>query len=232
MRITDDLWNRNPVGRPENTIQGETWRFTLLTDRLIRMEYQEDGQFEDRPSQVVWNRYFETVPYRVTEKKAENDAAGGFEVYTERMHVSYDGMPFSGNGLSVKAAGGLHPYGTAWRYGDVSGNGTLFGNLGGTARTLDEVNGACKLEDGILSLSGCALLKDSSSLVLTEDGWIEPRKCDGIDMYLFVYGCDYKEALRDFYRLTGETPMLPRYALGNWWSRYYAYSEETYMGLI
>lgn len=69
MRITDDLWNRNPVGRPENTIQGETWRFTLLTDRLIRMEYQEDGQFEDRPSQVVWNRYFETVPYRVTEKK-------------------------------------------------------------------------------------------------------------------------------------------------------------------
>lgn len=26
--------------------------------------------------------------------------------------------------------------------------------------------------------------------------------------------------------------MLPRYALGNWWSRYYKYSEESYMELM
>ena len=26
--------------------------------------------------------------------------------------------------------------------------------------------------------------------------------------------------------------MLPRFALGNWWSRYHAYSEESYLALM
>lgn len=69
----NNLWNIEPVGRPENTIQGDKYRFTLLTPCLIRMEYREDGKFEDRPTQVVWNRKFDPVDFRV-EKKGE-----GFE---------------------------------------------------------------------------------------------------------------------------------------------------------
>lgn len=38
--------------------------------------------------------------------------------------------------------------------------------------------------------------------------------------------------LRDFYKLSGAVPLLPRYALGNWWSRYWKYSEESYMELL
>lgn len=41
-----------------NFIQGETYRFTLLTDRLIRLEYAQDGRFEDRQTQLVQNRIF------------------------------------------------------------------------------------------------------------------------------------------------------------------------------
>ena len=52
----NNLWTMEPVGRPENTIQGDKYRFTLLTPCLIRMEYREDGKFEDRPTQIVWNR--------------------------------------------------------------------------------------------------------------------------------------------------------------------------------
>lgn len=40
------------------------------------------------------------------------------------------------------------------------------------------------------------------------------------------------ECLKDFYYLCGKTPMLPRYALGNWWSRYYEYTEESYLELM
>ena len=43
----NNLWTMEPVGRPENTIQGDKYRFTLLTPCLIRMEYREDGKFED-----------------------------------------------------------------------------------------------------------------------------------------------------------------------------------------
>ena len=216
----NNLWQMEPVGRRENTIQGEKYRFLLLTPCLIRMEYREDGCFEDRPTQVVWNRQFERVDYRLVQK------GEGFELFTERLHVTYTGGEFSKNSLNAIAIGGQNPYGAVWYYGEKTDN------LGGTARTLDDVDGACELEEGIISRSGCAVLDDSKTLILDENGWVLPRKGEGADIYLFAYGNDYKEALGDFYRLTGKTPMLPRFALGNWWSRYYAYTEESYKALI
>ena len=83
--LDNHLWTMEPVGREENTIQGKKYRFTLLTSRLIRMEYREDGKFEDRPTQSVWNRRFEPVAHRlVTEEE-------GFELFTDHMHVVYSG---------------------------------------------------------------------------------------------------------------------------------------------
>ena len=216
----NNLWTMEPVGRPENTIQGDKYRFTLLTPCLIRMEYREDGKFEDRPTQVVWNRKFDPVDFRV-EKKDE-----GFELFTDRMHVTYTGGPFTKNSLNLNAVGGQNAYGAVWYYGEKGDN------LGGTARTLDEVDGKCPLQEGIMSRSGCSQIDDSHSLVLDENGWTQVRTGDGVDIYVFAYGNDYKEALNDFCRLTGKTPMLPRYALGNWWSRYYAYTEDSYKALV
>ena len=208
----NNLWTMEPVGRPENTIQGDKYRFTLLTPCLIRMEYREDGKFEDRPTQVVWNRKFDPVDFRV-EKKGE-----GFELFTSRMHVTYAGGPFTKNSLNLNAVGGQNAFGAVWYYGEKGDN------LGGTARTLDGVDGECQLQEGIMSRSGCSQLD--------ENGWTQVRTGDGVDIYVFAYGNDYKEALNDFYRLTGKTPMLPRYALGNWWSRYYAYTEDSYKALV
>ena len=101
----NNLWTMEPVGRPENTIQGDKYRFTLLTPCLIRMEYREDGKFEDRPTQVVWNRKFDPVDFRV-EKKGE-----GFELFTSRMHVTYAGGPFTKNSLNLNAVGGQNAFG-------------------------------------------------------------------------------------------------------------------------
>lgn len=47
------------------------------------------------------------------------------------------------------SGGGNTGWSNVWRYGDDSN--THWSNLGGTFRTLDEVNGRCKLDDGILS---------------------------------------------------------------------------------
>ena len=69
-------------------------------------------------------------------------------------------------------------------------------------------------------------------MLLTDDGWIAPRRPDTLDLYVFAYGRDYRAALRAFYRLTGPQPLLPRFALGNWWSRYHPYSADEYLGLM
>ncbi len=40
-------------------ITGENYRITVLTDRMIRLEYSENGVFEDRRSFAVINRDFD-----------------------------------------------------------------------------------------------------------------------------------------------------------------------------
>ena len=50
------IYKTTPQCRPEAVVAGDKYRFTVLTDRLIRMEYSESGVFEDRATQTVINR--------------------------------------------------------------------------------------------------------------------------------------------------------------------------------
>ena len=209
-----------PAALEGNMVTGERYRITLLTESLLRLEYSEDGIFEDRATQMVFFRDFPQVKYRVI------SGEDGIEIHTSRVHLKYNEKEFSSHGLSIQVKGNLSAYHSIWHYGEE------IHDLGGTARTLDEANGAIPLEHGIISRFGYSVIDDSKSQVLLEDGWIEPRKKGIRDLYFFGYGHNYKEALNDFYRLCGKTPMLPRFALGNWWSRYYKYTEESYMELM
>lgn len=199
----------------ESVIQGECFRISVLTEGLIRLEYSESGRFVEGPTQVVWNRDFPTPEFTVRETKDR------LEVVTGYLHLIYNKKEFSPFGLSVRVTGA-----GVWHCGE------RVETLGGTARTLDEVDGVCPLEPGILSKNGFAVLDDSHSLLLGEDFMAHVREKRGSDLYFFGYGKRYREALRDFFHLCGKTPMLPRYALGNWWSKYCVYTETSYLELM
>ena len=143
----------------------------------------------------------------------------------------YNKKEFSPYGLSIQVKGNLSAYHSIWRYGE-DGCPSFLPQLKGTARTLDMADGEIPLEPGIISATGYSVLDDSHSQIILDNGWIEPRGKGVKDIYFFGYGHDYKEALKDFYYLSGKMPMLPRYALGNWWSRYYKYTEDSYMELM
>lgn len=209
-----------PISRRENVIQGKKYRITMLTEGLVRLEYSEEGNFEDRPTQTVLNRDFPSCTYTVKETEEE------IQVFTKRIHLIYNKKEFASYGLSIQVLGNLSNYHSIWHYGEEPED------LGGTARTLDRVDGACPLEHGLMSRFGFSVMDDSCSLVLTEDGWVEPRRKGIKDIYFWGYGHDYFQCLNDFYYLCGKTPMLPRYALGNWWSRYYEYTEDSYKELM
>jgi alpha-glucosidase (family GH31 glycosyl hydrolase) len=209
-----------PVADPANVLQGDRYRITVLDAGLVRLEYDESGTFEDRASQTAVHRAFPATDFTVTEKD------GLLEVHTERLHLVYDKGPFTTHGLSVQAKGGYHSNDSVWRYG------TRTPNLGGTARTLDDIDGAIPLEDGVLAFNGVAVVDDSGTVLLEDDGWIAERRPGTLDLYVFSYGRDYKAALKALYALTGPTPLLPRYALGNWWSRYHPYTADEYVALM
>ena len=182
-------------------------RISLLTPRLLRTEV---GGFTDLPTQTVVNRDLGDVEYRISENEKY------VVITTNEVFFRVK----KSNGKVVYAAFDHHYT-------------TSFGKdqMPGTARTLDTANGAVKLEKGITSYTGTAILDDSKSLIINADGTISERsKCS--DRYWFAYGNDYLRQMGDFFRLTGEVPLIPKYALGNWWSRYKAYTQEEYTSLM
>lgn len=49
-----------------------------------------------------------------------------------------------------------------------------------------------------MSWFGSAVLDDSKSLLMTEDGWVTSRKKGVQDLYFFGYGWNFRLALKDF----------------------------------
>ncbi len=212
------VYETRPLALKQNILSGSKYRFTVLTESLIRMEYSQDGVFEDRASQTVFFRDFPKVNF----KAFVND--GVLTIETENLLLTYrENSIFSQDTLSIKLK--TEPA-SIWNFGDD------LEDLYGTARTLDEASGSIPLGRGVCSRNGFSVIDDSKTMLLNDEGWVEVRKSGTFDCYFFGYGFRYLEAVKDFYRLTGAPPMLPAYALGNWWSRYHKYTQEEYEQLI
>ena len=183
-------------------------RISLITPRLLRTE---KGSFCDLPTQTVQNREFDNPKYIISSDKKQVNIQTDEAIFSVRISDGSVTYAHFGDHMFTKHFG-KHP-------------------LPGTARTLDTVDGSIKLENGITSRYGTSVMDDSNSLAIAEDGSLLPRqKCS--DRYWFAYGHDYLTQLKDFFSLTGKVPLIPKYALGNWWSRYYAYTQEEYRTLM
>ena len=202
----------SPVAHKTHTIVRGDVRLTVLTPCLLRVEVQRHGKFCDEPTQSVWFRDFNKPEFKV------NESSDTVEIKTTKANFLY----------SFKAHKMIR---IKLRDGRVVSNYTA-GNLKGTCRTLDITAGLPILGDGVVSKNGVAILDDSDTLVLKQDGTIVPRKYKESDKYYFAYGNNYIGATQDLYKLTGKVPLIPRYALSNWWSRYKAYSQDEYLALM
>jgi len=164
-----------PVANPAAIVTAPRARFTLLTSRLLRLQYSPTDSFEDRASQVFWYRAQPVPPFEVER------AADRVVIITGHLRLTYrftaQGFTRSTLSIEVKATN------KTWKYGTRAGQH----NLRGTARTLDNVNGATQLEPGLLSRDGWALIDDSASLVFNADGWFETR-AGGASRDLYFFG--------------------------------------------
>lgn len=94
-------------------------------------------------------------------------------------------------------------------------------------RTLNHIADAQKFSPGVLSRSGYFFLNDSNSPVMDEDDFPVPRDRPGYqDWYLFVYGNDFRQALKDFILLTGKPIFPTKNTFGLIFSRWPAYDEK------
>ena len=216
-----------PAASPENTVVFRDKRVTVLGPRLFRIEVskQTPARFCDDATQVVWFRDTAPVPFLSADTGTE------LCIRTEEAILKIPEDVFSS---TVTLPG--------------SGEIPIIDQdpLPGTYRTLDCADGdlwihfnedtsrsfRIRLESGVTSRSGVTILDDSRSLILGKDGMIRAREFEETDLYVFAFGHDYRSALRALYQISGPIPVIPRYAFGNWWSRYHAYTQQEYLDLM
>jgi alpha-glucosidase len=217
-------------------------RFSVVTPQLIRLEWAEDGIFEDRGTLAVPQRPCATAPFSATIR------GDTLTLRTGMLTLTYHDTPrgFTSHTLSIRFK--PRPGRTAtWRYGQRDS-----ANLGGTARTLDGADGdrlhlwekneqgqwapsriaPVDLGHGLISRCGWAVVDDSASVVLEPGApaftpWATARPAGRRhDLYFLGHGRDYRAALADAATVFGRQPLPPRHALGYWYSRYWAYTDR------
>ena len=230
------------MAQEEAVVTSGNARFTILTPRLIRIQYSTKGLFEDRATFAVVNRRLPVPAFTSTEEDGyliiRTDSLTlrykvGSRIQKQHKNSSVLGITFQMNGRQI-----------LWYPGkdDVL-------NLLGTQRTLDGNIGdthRVSLEKGLLSRDGWAILDESPSTQRgdgsrsfpfdkTVDGipWIgTPLDANAFDWYFFGYGHQYKDALGDYVRIAGRQPLPPKYMFGYWYSKYQAYSQSEVQQLI
>ena len=218
-----------PYANKENVILWLDYRITVLQDKLIRLEKSANKLFRDDATQTVWFRDMQKQNFTVQESDGELVVKTDSVILILKPNREDCRIKLNGKTLKIDNSE----------------------NLKGTFRTLDEYDGdtyvgksktmrkkdqpessRIKLGNGVCSLNGVAVLNDSQSLTLGQDGEVKPQRADGSDEYIFAYGNDYRGAVNALYLISGNVPLIPRSVLGNWWSRYYVYDENSYIRLL
>lgn len=208
----------------DKTIVGDGFRLSVLSPTILRVEISKSNVFEDRPSQTVVNRNFSDTKFSTAATKNSNIIA-----------IETDCNIFYFNKKSFKVTVDAKDYDRD----DVDGERKFKthrlsqkGNLHGTTRTLDFRLGAVNLGEGLMARGGLSIFDDSRTFLLNADGSMGKRVEGTKDFYIFAFDNYYADGLVDFFRLTGFPPLLPKYVLGNWWSRYFAYTQAGYIELM
>ncbi|HEX2909149.1 MAG TPA: hypothetical protein VHO69_19905, partial [Phototrophicaceae bacterium] len=139
-----------PNANPEAIVRVGNARFTLLAERLLRLEYNPAGEFENRASQAMWFRQQSVPAFTVH----TTPTSAIIENAYLRLEYQDDGSGFTPENLSIQ----VKATNTVWHPGDVDET-----NLRGTMRTLDGINGYTPLSLGLMSRAGWSVLDDSRS---------------------------------------------------------------------
>lgn len=203
-------------------IRGVNYRITILSDILVRIEYNANGKFEDRPTELVKFRKFD-VPKFI---KKEDD--NYLVITTNYFKLEYQkGKPFYGTKMNPSANFKISLNNTdkVWFFGAAEAR-----NFKGTSSSLD--GSSASFSKGLYSTDGFVSLDDSKSLIFNKDGSLGRRSDERIDTYVFMYRKDFGYCLRDYFKLTLKPNLLPRYALGVWWNKDVTYNTKMIEDLV
>lgn len=223
-------------GLGDSVIVDGVWRFTAISDRLIRIEHDQTSRFVDDPTLTFLQR---SKPKGIWQSQAVDGST--VKLHTSSVTLNYipNSKP-SPDSLSVTSHDGKF----SWTWGDDP----EVGNLRGTARTLDssaetlDLNCHNKVSPtmdnsemhcawGLISKKGWAIVDDTGAPTW-KDSWFAASERNSTDVYIFLHGLDFKGSLQDFFYAAGAPALPPRYAFGTIFTRWFDFDSDSTKGLI
>ena len=178
-----DHFKRDQEGilpNPKCVYKGEKYRITVLSEILVRLEYSEDGIFEDRPTELVWNRLFNEPKFAAKEDTTTLEIKTSFFtlVYLKEKPFIASNMNPSANLKII-----LNNTDRIWHFNHPEAR-----NFYSPAPLLSHKNNKQK---SLYSLDGFVSIDDSKSQIFTESGELIPREKERIDTYVLLYYNDF-----------------------------------------
>ena len=212
------------VANERAVFQGPNYRITVLTERLVRLEYSVDGHFSDDLTTLVQHRRFSVPQFKVEQDQTYLVITTSYFMLQYLKNKPFLGPKFAPDS-NLKVV--LLNTDKMWFYGQAEAR-----NFKGGAISLDDYKGRVKLDKGLYSTDGFVMLDDSGNFEIDANGFLVKPDVNKVDLYLFMYKRDFGMCLRDYFTLTGYPPLIPRYALGVWWNREKIYNFDNTKSLV
>lgn len=237
---------KNTVSKPQTIFKGQFYRITILSDLLVRLEFSEEGYFEDRPTEFAKFRNFPIPQMKVDQNERILDITTKYFNLRYEKEKSFAGNKYSPDSiLRIKL---LDAANKEWYYGHPEAR-NYKGIVANIDQTTDPFLEETEVKDfkhvkrkveemfmakakGLYSADGFVSIDDSKSNFLAEDGTIIYNDKKRIDIYVFMYNKDFGNCLQSYFTLTGMPPLIPRYALGIWWNKNDVYNFEDIKKLL
>ena len=204
--------------RKESVFSGKNYRISVLTERLVRLEYSPDGYFLNEKTELAIDRDFPAVEFNVQQDSQFIQITTSYFQLVYKKEAPFNSAKYAPDkNLRVS----LVNTDRFWFMGQPEAR-----NFGGSAISLDANGVKTKLEKGLYSTDGFATIDDSNSLIFDEQGYLVKPDKKRVDIYLFMYRRDFGLCLKDYFKLTGKPALIPRYALGIWWNREKIYTDK------
>lgn len=231
------------ISKKQTVFQGQFYRITILSDLLVRLEFSEEGYFEDRPTEFASFRNFPVPQMKVDQNENFLDITTKYFNLQYNKEKSFYGSKYAPDtNFKIKL---LDSGNKEWYFGHPEAR-NYSGILGDFDKSVnDKVEGEIKdlkhvkkrfenifSSKGLYSTDGFASIDDSNSNFIAEDGTIIYNDRKRIDVYVFLYNKDFGNCLQNYFMLTGMPPLIPRYALGIWWNKTDFYNFEDIKNLL
>lgn len=207
---------QNAKSKKEAIFQGQKYRITVLTERLVRLEFNKNGLFFDDLTEQVISRNFPVPDFKVVEDDRY------LEITTKYFMLKYQKeKPFESLNIEIM----LLNTDKSWFPKNKEVRNFKTSGLGIDLTKPD-------YQKGLYSVDGFVSIDDSPSMIINEDGFLIPNQTPRTDLYVFMYRRDFGLCLRDYFMLTGFPELIPRYALGIWWHKNEIYNFNDITNLL